>query len=141
MTPRTDRSGAALHRDYQRAFEERDRDALLGLIAEDAQWHVFGDSAMSGTVRGRDAIWDSFFAPQWNTPRQQAIHDVLDSHEHIVAIGELAFPAADGEVRFKTVEVYHHEDGQLTERWLFVDRRQELDRLLDVITSSDRDTT
>jgi ketosteroid isomerase-like protein len=141
MTPGTERSGLALHRAYQRAFEERDRQALLELIAEDAQWHVFGDSALAGTVRGREEIWKKFLAPQWDTPRQLEIHDVLDSGEHVVALGEVSFAGADGEVRFKTVEVYHHEDGVLTERWFFVDRRQELDRLLDEIVFDERGTT
>jgi uncharacterized protein len=135
VTPRTARSGSDLHRAYQRAFEERDRDALLGLIAEDAQWHVFGDSALAGTARGRDEIWERFFAPQWDTPRGLEIHTVLDDDAHVVALGELSFSGADGEVRFKTVEVYHHEDGLLTERWFFVDRRQELDRILEVLAS------
>jgi ketosteroid isomerase-like protein len=135
VTPRTERSGSDLHRAYQRAFEERDRRALLGLIAEDAKWHVFGDSALAGTAQGRDEIWETFFAPQWDTPRQLEVHAVLDDDEHVVALGEVSFSGADGEVRFRTVEVYHHEDGLLTERWFFVDRRQELDRLLEVIAS------
>jgi uncharacterized protein len=135
VTPRTERSGSDLHRAYQRAFEERDRDALLDLIAEDATWHVFGDSALAGTASGRDEIWERFFAPQWDTPRELEVHTVLDDDAHVVALGELAFSRADGEVRFKTVEVYHHEDGLLTERWFFVDRRQELDRLLEAIAS------
>jgi ketosteroid isomerase-like protein len=135
VTPRTERSGSDLHRAYQRAFEERDRQALLGLIAEDAKWHVFGDSALAGTAQGRDEIWEKFFAPQWDTPRQLEVHAVLDDDEHVVALGEVSFSGAEGEARFKTVEVYHHEDGLLTERWFFVDRRQELDRLLDVIAS------
>jgi ketosteroid isomerase-like protein len=141
MTPRTEHSGAALHDAYQRAFLDRDKPALLSLIAEDAKWHVFGDSAMAGTVQGRDQIWETFFAPQWETPRQAQIHDVLDNGEHVVALGEVSFSGAEGEVRFKTVEVYHHKDGVLTERWFFVDRRQELDRLLDEIVSSGRATT
>jgi ketosteroid isomerase-like protein len=135
VTSHAERSGAELHRAYQRAFEERDRQALLDLIAEDAQWHVFGDSAFAGTIRGRDAIWEKFAAPQWDTPRQMEIHEVLDSDEHVVVLGEVTFPRPDGGSRFKTVEVYHHEGGQLTERWFFVDRRRELDELLDRIAS------
>jgi ketosteroid isomerase-like protein len=141
MAAGTEHKGSALHDAYQRAFEERDRQALLALIAEDAQWHVFGDSAFAGTVRGRDKIWETFFAPQWDTPRQMEIHDVLDNGEHIVALGAVSFSGADGGVRFKTVEVYHHEDGLLTERWFFVDRRQELDRLLDQIASDEQEAT
>jgi hypothetical protein len=48
---------------------------------------------------------------------------------------KVSFAGTDGAVHFKTVEVYHHEDGRFTERWFFVDRRQELDRLLDEIAS------
>jgi hypothetical protein len=69
------------------------------------------------------------------------IHDVLDNGDHIVALGTVSFSGADGAVRFKTVEVYHHEHGLLTERWFFVDRRQELDRLLDQIASDEQEGT
>jgi ketosteroid isomerase-like protein len=141
MTPGADRSGSALHRAHQRAFKERDRQALLSLIAEDAQWHIFGDSAFAGTVRGREDTWETFFAPQWHTPRQLQVHDVLDNGEHIVALGEVAFAEADGELRFKTVEIHDHADGRLTERWFFVDRPEELDRLLDGSASDDQSTT
>lgn len=96
---------------------------------------------MAGTVRGRDKIWEKFFAPQWDTPRQLEVHDLLDNGEHIVALGAVSFAGADGDVRFKTVEVYHDGEGLLTERWFFVDRRQELDRLLDGIVSDDQGVT
>lgn len=136
MAPGKGSSGSAIHHAYQRAFEEQDRQALMELIAEDAQWHVFGDSAFAGTVRGREDIWDRFFAPQWDAPRQLDIHDVLESDDHIVALGEVSFSGPDGAaIRFRTVEVYHHEHGRLTERWFFVDRREELDRLLDEMVS------
>jgi hypothetical protein len=74
-------------------------------------------------------------AAVWDEPRQLDVHDVLESGQHVVALGEVSFAGTDGAVRFKTVEVYHHEDGRFTERWFFVDRRQELDRLLDEIAS------
>jgi ketosteroid isomerase-like protein len=141
MTTHAEPSGAELHRAYQRAFEERDRQALLNLIAEDAQWHVFGDSAFAGTIRGRDAIWEKFAAPQWDTPRQMEVHEVLESEDHIVVLGEVSFSQPGGASRFKTVEVYHYDGGQLTERWFFVDRRGDLDELLDRIASADGPNT
>ena len=137
MTTHAEPSGAELHRAYERAFEERDRQALLNLIAEDAQWHVFGDSAFAGTIRGRDAIWEKFAAPQWDTPRQMEVHEVLESEDHIVVLGEVSFSQPGGASRFKTVEVYHYDGGQLTERWFFVDRRRDLDALLDRIAAAD----
>jgi ketosteroid isomerase-like protein len=123
--------------------DERDASprSAIARAGEDAQWHVFGDSALAGTIRGRDQIWQRFFAPQWDTPRQSEIHDVLDNGDHVVALGEVSFADPDGEVRFKTVEVYHHEDGLLTERWFFVDRRQELDRLLETFARDEQAET
>jgi hypothetical protein len=96
---------------------------------------------LAGTLRGRDAIWEKFAAPQWHVPRRMEIHEVLDSGEHIVVLGEVSFPGPDGESRFKTVEVYHYGGGQLTERWFFVDRRQELDELLDRIAAEEEAST
>lgn len=123
-----------LLRRYLRAWEERDRDAIMDLIAEDATWHVFGGSNLAGTVEGRDAIWERFFEPLWDTPTNPELHDILENDEHTVGIGAAVFELPDGEHRFKTVEVYHHRDGQLTERWFFTDRRSELDEVLDRMT-------
>jgi ketosteroid isomerase-like protein len=136
MTSHDDEGGAHLLREAYRAFKERDRETILSLIAEDAKWHVFGESSLAGTVEGREAVWERFFAPMWDTQTLPEIHDILESDDHVVALGEVAFDLPDGERRFKSVEVYHYADGQLTERWFFTDRRAELDEVLDRITGA-----
>jgi ketosteroid isomerase-like protein len=128
-------NGTEILRASHEAFERGDRQGVLDHIAEDATWHVFGGSSFAGSVQGRDAIWERFFAPLMGAPSgpDPQIHDILESDEHVVALGEVVFDLPDGERRFKSVEVYHHEDGQLTERWFFTDRRDELDEVLDRI--------
>ena len=136
MTSHDNASGGDLVRRSYEAFVERDRETILDLLAEDATWHVFGSSGLAGTVEGRDAVWERFFEPMWDSPTTPEVHDILDSDEHVVVLGEVVFDLPDGEHRFKFVEVYHHEDGQLTERWFFTDRRAELDDVLDRITAA-----
>jgi hypothetical protein len=114
--------GAQAARTAYKAFEDRDRDALLGTIAEDVTWH----GPLLGTTQGRDAVWEQFFAPLWQAPIRSEIHDVLDNGEHVVTLSEVVFDLPDGPRSWKVAEVGHYNDaGQLTERWAFVEREQE----------------
>ena len=50
-----DRNEALIRRLFD-AFERKDGFGLRDVFAEDAVWHVPGDSVMAGTHSGRDAI-------------------------------------------------------------------------------------
>jgi len=70
------------------AFARKDGFALRGLFAEDASWHVPGDSVMAGTHDGREAI----FAFLGQLPKEtdgtynSRLIDVLASHERAAAV-------------------------------------------------------
>ena len=70
------------------AFARKDGFGLRGLFAEDAVWHVPGDSVMAGTYEGRDAI----FRFLGRLPKQTAgtygsrLIDVLASDERAAAL-------------------------------------------------------
>lgn len=121
--------GAEALRKGHRAFNDRDRDALLDLFAEDVTWHVDGNGPGAGTHRGRDAVWENFFQFLWEAPARVEDHDILDNAEHTVAIGEFVFDLEDEQKTWKFVEVTHmNETGKLKERWALVERQDELDQ-------------
>jgi ketosteroid isomerase-like protein len=56
MAPSRDDNEHAVRRLFD-AFARKDGFGLRGLFAEDAIWHVPGESVMAGTYEGRDAIF------------------------------------------------------------------------------------
>lgn len=129
MTTQTDPK--QLLQSGHRAFNDRDRDALLGLIAEDATWHVPGDNPMSGTYRSRDQLWDNVFAPMWDAPLRIATHEVVSTSKHATARAELVATLGDEEQRFELVETARFKDGKLIARWSFIDDQPAVDQFIE----------
>lgn len=126
----TDPDSAEVVRRLHRAFNDRDRDALLACLAEDACWHVAGENPSSGTHEGRDAIWADVFEPLWPSPAQVDEHDVVVHGDHAVAFGAEVHDFGDGPQTWPTVEVLALRDGRVTERVAFTSGQAELDAFL-----------
>ena len=129
MTTETDLT--QLLRKGHEAFNDRDRDALLGLIADDAAWNVPGDNPMSGTYRGRDQIWENVFAPMWDAPLRIETHEVISTNKHVTARVELVANLGGEERRFELFETARFEDGKLIGRWSFIDDQSAVDQFIE----------
>jgi uncharacterized protein len=70
------------------AFARRDGFALRGLFAEDAIWHVPGDSIMAGTHAGREAIFTFLgrLPKETRGTYSSRLIDVLVSDERAAAV-------------------------------------------------------
>lgn len=123
-------SGAAVVRRLHQAFNDRDRDAFLGCLAEDVVWHVEGQGPSAGTYTGREPLWEQHYGPLWASPAQVREDQVIDHGEHVVVVGEEVHNFGDGERGWKTVEVFRLADGHVAERHAFTSDQAELDRLL-----------
>lgn len=117
---------AQLLREGHSAFNDRDRDRLMAVIAQDVVWHSPGSGPLGGTYNGRDELWSSFFAPVWEAPIKVEDRDVSGTDEHAVAVYDLVV----GDRRWKALEIVRVADGQVVERWTFVDRQAELDEFM-----------
>lgn len=124
------RTPAEMLREGHEAFNDRDRDRLLDVIADDVTWHTPGNSPLAGTFNGRDELWKGFFAQAWEAPFRVEDHEVTGTDEHAVAVFDLVVSSGDGEKRWKGVEICRIADGKLVERWSFTDRQDELDAFL-----------
>jgi ketosteroid isomerase-like protein len=50
------------------------------------------------------------------------VHDVLANDDHVVALLQVKLQSSTGErVEYPVVEIAHVVDGQVTERWAFMD--------------------
>jgi ketosteroid isomerase-like protein len=115
-------AGALSLRAAYKAFNDRDRDALLGALAEDVTWH----GPLQGTLKGRQEVWESFFAPLWQAPVRTEVHDILDNGEHVVSLASVVFDLPDGTRSWNFAEICHYDDaGRATQRWALVEHEQD----------------
>lgn len=130
MTASADGSGPQIVRALHEAYNDRDRDAFLGYLADDVVWNVGGSSPMAGAYRGREAAWQRYFEPLWLAPARIVDGEVVTHGEHVVAFAEERHNFGDGERAYPTVEVVRLRDGKVAERWAFTTGQDELDTFL-----------
>ena len=82
-----DRNEALIRRLFD-AFERKDGFGLRDVFAEDAVWHVPGDSVMAGTHSGRDAIFRFLgrLPKETNGTYGSRLIDVLASDDRAAAL-------------------------------------------------------
>ena len=61
-----------------------------------------------GDMAGYDIKWE--------------VHDVLASDDHVIGLGTAVVKKKDGgSLTYRTAEIYHVKNGQVSERWAFSD--------------------
>ena len=105
-----------VRRGYE-AFGAGDMATLAELFAEDAVWHVPGNSGLSGAKQGRDAIF-AFFAELFSRSGGTVkvdLQDVIGGDEHTVALHH-SHAERNGEVlEENSVNVFRIRDGRVVE--------------------------
>ena len=115
-----------------RAFNERDAETALALVADDVVWHVSGNHPVAGTYRGREQVWERYMAPFWSTPAHLVDHAALTHPDHrlVAVLHEVVHDFGEGEVRLGGIEVARTADGQIAERWEYEEDQALADRLI-----------
>ena len=111
-------SNATAYRRTVDAFRDRDFVALRSLVAEDVVWHVPGENAMAGEIRGLDALvaWLGRLGEFGFTIRE---HDVFGNDEHVCALSYIGARRPGVEVETRVTSVFHFRDGRQVERWFY----------------------
>jgi ketosteroid isomerase-like protein len=111
-----------LARRAYKAFANGDVATLDSLIADDVQWHVSGDSAVSGVYDGKQATFGFFAQLSEDSGGTFAldIHDIMANDDHTVVLAR-SHGERDGK-RFddNDVHVMHIEDGRVVSFWSFI---------------------
>ena len=111
---------AAKFRSAFESFNAGDAEAFASLLAEDVVWHEIGGE----TLHGRDAVASSMSGLEDVEFFNGSLHDVVGNDEHVVGLVEAHVKAGDDEIKYRTAEIMHVEDGKVTERWSFSDDTQ-----------------
>lgn len=89
------------------------------LIAEDVIWHEIGGR----TIHGREAL-EASMADMESAEFTGEVHDVVGNDEHVVALVKVTVDTGDGPFSYRTAELYHMSDGEITERWSMAEDTQ-----------------
>lgn len=109
-------------RGFEAFHRNRDSDAINQYFAEDVEYHLGGDSAVSGDrrgraalVAGRDRISDLGIEASYD------LHDVVANDEHAVMLIS-SHLEREGKAPYEqpAVWVVHVDDGKITEIWSFL---------------------
>jgi len=107
---------ATIVREMSEAMASGDMEGAASRVADDIVWHQIG----SDPVRGKAALAASMggladYDIKWET------HDLLASDDHVIGLGTATATKAGASLTYRTAEIYHVKNGQVTERWAFSD--------------------
>jgi len=108
---------ATVVREMNEAMVTGDMEGAASRVADDVIWHEIGRTEPR---RGKAELAASM--DDWaGFDITFDIHDVLASDDHVVALGTATATRGDRTFTYRTAEIYHVRDGQVTERWAFSD--------------------
>jgi ketosteroid isomerase-like protein len=108
-----------LYRNLMASFDSGDVEAMEAAVAPDVRWHEAGNPDV---IVGRDAVRELFMQATGTLENDVDVHDVLANDDHVVALLQVKLQSSTGErVEYPVVEIAHVVDGQVTERWAFMD--------------------
>ena len=106
-------------REWGRMMEEGDLAGATDALADDVEWHEIGRSE---PTRGKAALQQRLQESMGGVEIRATTHDVVGNDEHVVQLVNVTATKPDGSsLDYRTAEIYHMRDGQVTARWAFSD--------------------
>lgn len=122
-------NAAALRKGYE-AFVAGNLDMVAETIAEDAVWHLGGDSPVSGHYQGREQIMELFAGLAEFDYRITEVWDVVANDRHCVVIVHSQLSENGDTAEWNACHVYRMQNGLIVEGWFFFDNQAVLDGFL-----------
>ena len=108
---------AAVVRRMTEAMSAGDMETAASLVADDVVWHQIG---VAEPLRGKAALAASM-AGLTEASITFEVHDILGSDDHVVALGTASATLGGRSLTYRTAEIHHIRNGQVSERWAFSD--------------------
>ncbi len=124
-----DHPNAELLKKGYAAFASGDMPTVTELFAEDVVWHVTGNNQLSGTHRGREAVFAAFAksAELTGGTFKIDVHDVVANDVHAVALTRATASRQGKQYDSLDTDVYHVSGGKVTEFWSFAEDTKKAD--------------
>ncbi len=124
-----DHPNAARIREFYGHLANRDLGAVFEMIADDAVFHIGGDSVVAGEYRGKEAIASlgiKVFEETKESYRTELV-SVLANDSHAVTLHRWTAERRGERIEMHNFNVYRFEDGRVVERWEFIEDQQRHD--------------
>jgi ketosteroid isomerase-like protein len=108
---------ATLARQWMKAMEDGNYDAMNDAMADDVVWHMIGAAE---PTRGKEAMMKSIGSLD-DFQFTGKVHDVVANDDHTIALVETTVTHGGKSITYRTAEITHIKDGKVTERWAFSD--------------------
>jgi ketosteroid isomerase-like protein len=108
---------AAVVRRMNEAMSGGDMETAASLVADDVVWHEIGAAE---PIRGKAQL-AARMAGLGDANITYDVHDVTASDDHVIALGTATATLGGRSLTYRTAEIYHVGNGQVTERWAFSD--------------------
>ena len=115
----SEHKNAQIARQMTDAFDSGDMAALDRLIADDVVWHAIGAAK---PIRGKAALRAGMPGGGGaDYAITGTVHDVVANDDHAIALIDATATRGGKTLKYRTAEIYHIRDGQVSERWAFSD--------------------
>jgi uncharacterized protein len=124
-----DHPNATLARRLYETLAGGDIAGFLDLIADDAVFHIGGDSIVAGEHRGKDAVvaLGVKVLEETNGTYRTDLLSVLANDSHAITLHHWSAERRGDRIEMDNFNVYRFENGQVVERWEFIEDRQSHD--------------
>lgn len=108
---------AKVVREMNEAMASGDMEGAASRVADDVVWHEIGRAEPRRGKAELAASMDDFggYNITWE------VHDILANDDHVIGLGTARATHGGRSLTYRTAEIYHVRDGQVTERWAFSD--------------------
>ena len=107
-----------LVRDLFAAMDRGDTQWMEDHTSDDIVWHTGGNSRAAGVRRGKDSVREMMGSMAGSGAMKADVHDVIGNDDHTVVLGTAVVTAPSGKsVEYNYVNVFHFDDGMVTEVW------------------------
>ena len=106
------------------AFSRGDMDGVATAFTDDVTFNIPGNSPLAGEYRGKEQVLDylrEVMDRSGGTFRLES-HDVLASDSHVIGLTVHRGERKGKSGGYNSVQVFHVDDGKLTEFWEFPDQ-------------------
>ena len=103
-------------REMGEAMDRGDYEAAASYLADDIVWHEIGRTEPR---RGKAQL--VALPGQVDYEITGRTHDVVGNDQHVVVLVDAIGKRGGKTLEYRTAEIYHVQDGKVTERWAFSD--------------------
>ena len=115
---------------YTEALLNGDFGAVFETMSDDIVWHMGGESSLSGTVRGKEALGERLGEfDERSDGTFRVITNWAASNDCFVAASVVSLAERDGEkLHDPGIDLFRIEDGKIQEVWTFAEQQEKEDK-------------